>query len=297
MDTSTIKFHYWEKSVDSLIVAGILLLLFITARSLLNGNVKDRQSRALWQKAINYTGLLTAFVLIGCVWVAAIRPVVIVIGILAAAVTMTHKAALMNLTGGRFIAWRSLFSIGDRIQVGAHRGDVIGTGPFYFTLFEVGDTTAGHQSTGRILKIPNHLILSTPIANHSKFFPHVWHELTIVLQPDTNWVKAKAIFQQLTEKHTKAYEGSARAAIQNAGKRSPIIRNKTGPRIYVSLQHTTPAGIGLTSRFLCEARAIRDTEVLIYEDLLNRLKKEPDIQLAFEIAPKRQAVEKPHSPV
>jgi small-conductance mechanosensitive channel len=285
IEPSIMASPHWDKMVESALLALFMTLLYGIARSMVRRRVKDADRRCRWQQSINYLGVLLTLVLIARIWVTAIHPLVSFVGILAAALTFIHKEVILSLTGGLFIARHELFSIGDRIQVGGHRGDILGTGPFFFTLFEVGDAASGHQSTGRILKIPNNLILTTPIVNHSKFFPHVWNELSIVLLANANWVKAKAILQQLTEKHTNVYEAPVRATIENAQKKAAIILHKTDPKVYVTLQHTAPAGIKLTSRFLCEARAIRETEVLIYEDLLIRFKKEADIELSFDMTP------------
>lgn len=274
--------HHWEKLMESALLALFFILLYTMVRVIITSRIKDSNLRIGWQKAAGHLILIFATLLMARIWIVAIQPALTFLGIVAAALTLIHKAALMSLTGGLFIVWRGLFSIGDRIQVGVHQGDVIGTGLFYFTLFEVGDAASGHQSTGRILKIPNNLVLTTPLVSHSKFFPQVWHELAIVLLPNSNWVKAKAIFQQLTEKHTKVYEDSAEEAIQNAQKSAAVSPQNSAPKVYVALQQKAPAGIKLTSRFLCEAHAIGETEVLIYEDLLDRLKKEPDIELTFE---------------
>lgn len=273
---------HWEKLINSLLMAMVVALLYFVTRAIIQRKVKEPQSLNPLRTALNYTGLLMIIIMLACIWVAAIRPAFAFLGIVAAALAIAHKSAIMNWTGGLFISGGGLFSIGDRIQIGQSRGDVIGVGPMHFTLFEMGDAASGLQSTGCVLKIPNKLIFSTPIVNHSKFFPHVWHEIAIVLKSDANWVKAKAIFQQLTEKHTKAYEGSAKAAIQNTKNRAPVILYKTSPKIFVTLQNKPPAGIKLTSRYLCESHAIRETEVLISEDLLTRLNKEPDIAFASE---------------
>lgn len=286
VEPSTIASPYLEKVVASLIVVVSALLLYGAVRAITQAKSKKRsQGSHHWQKAARYSGLMVITLLLGCIWVPAIRPVAIVLGLLGAALTIAHQQTIMSVTGGLLIAWRGLFSVGDRIQVGEHQGDVIGTGPLYYTLFEVSDTASGHQSTGRILKIPNHTVIGLPIVNQSKFFPHVWNELSIVLAPDANWVKAKSIFQQLTDKFTKVHEGNARAAIRSDKKRSQLILHKTSPKVYVNLVHEAPAGIKLTSRFLCEASTIRDTEVLIYEALLTRFQKEKDIGLAFERPP------------
>lgn len=285
VEPSVITSPFLEKAAASLMVAVMAILLYGTVRAITRANGNAAQSRHHFRRAGRYTGLVAIILLLGSIWAPAIRPAATVMGLFAAAIAVAHHKAIMSLTGGIFISWRGLFAVGDRIQVGLHQGDVIGTGPLYFTLFEVGDTASGHQSTGRILKIPNHMIIGLPIVNQSKFFPHVWNELSIVLEPGANWVKARTIFQQLTEKFTKAHEGKARAAISNAKKRAHLILHKTSPRVYITLQHEAPAGIKLTARFLCETGAIRDTEELIYEALLTRYEKEKDIAFAFDRPP------------
>ena len=72
------------------------------------------------------------------------------LGLLSAGVAIALKDPLVNLAGWGFIVWRKPFGIGDRIQLGDSRGDVIDQRIFMFTLMEIGNWVDAERSTGRV---------------------------------------------------------------------------------------------------------------------------------------------------
>jgi len=96
-----------------------------------------------------------------------------------------------------FIAWiyilaRAPYRIGDRIEIGEARGDVIDVSYLDTTLWEIGGRhlSTDHPS-GRLIKFPNTNVFSRPVYNYSwPLFPYVWNEikLSIAYESDLNFV-------------------------------------------------------------------------------------------------------------
>jgi hypothetical protein len=70
-----------------------------------------------------------------------------------------------------------LFEIGDRVQIGTHRRDVVDIRIFQFTLLEIGNWVDADQSTGRILHIPNSWIFKQALSNYHIEFAYPTHRL------------------------------------------------------------------------------------------------------------------------
>ena len=67
------------------------------------------------------------------------------------------------------INFSHILARGDRVRVGAVKGDVKHIGLFHFTLDEVGeDEKLGGELTGRTLYMPNLVVLDQSVLNYSK---------------------------------------------------------------------------------------------------------------------------------
>lgn len=273
---------YFEKLIDSLIVFAVLLTVYIVLSKIIKRKAASLNEQYNWQKVSGYLIVCCGLFFIGRIWIHAIQPMFAFFGIIAAALTISQKESIMNLTGGLFIIWRSLFAVGDRIQIGEFRGDVVGNGIFYFILLEVGDADGSNQSTGRILRIPNGLVLNNPIVNYTQYFSYIWREISVVIQPGGNREKAMDILQAIVEKHGRKFIAPARKAVQKTQKKEAIIFRHFSPKVYMTVQMEQPAGIRLTARFICEVRATRDTEMEIWKDLLNEFDRHEDISISYE---------------
>jgi small-conductance mechanosensitive channel len=240
-------------------------------------NVEDSHNRYTWKEGINYTAVVFGLILLVPMWIEGIKSVVTVLVLIATALTLVLKEPILNFVSWILILWRGLFSVGNRIQVGSHIGDVIQTGFFYFTLLEVGNWVDAEQSTGRILKIPNSLVLTLPVANYSRGFPYIWNEIPVLITSDSNWKKAKYILKEIVDAHAGHLSKDAEEFIKKADEEIMHFRRLT-PVVYTSVKKN---GILLTLRYLCIPRNRRDSEQAIWEAILEALSECNDIKLLY----------------
>ena len=182
------------------------------------------------------------------------------------------------IAGWFFIIWRRPFNVGDRIQIGQHAGDVIDVRIFKFTLMEIGNWVDADQSTGRVLHIPNGLVLSEIVSNYSRGFQYIWNELPVLVTFESNWKKAKTILQEIVTKHAQHSSEVAQKHIQEASRRFMIFYSVLTPTVYTSVAES---GVLLTIRYLCEPRTRRGTSETIWEDVLHQFAAHKDINFAY----------------
>ena len=217
-------------------------------------------------------------VLLARLWLSGVQSLLTFFGIIAAGITITMKEPIQNLFAWFTIIWRELFSLGDRIEVAGHAGDVVDMGIFYFTLMEIGNWVDAEQSTGRILKVPNALVLTHAVANYSRGLKHIWNEIPILVTGESNWKKAKDILQGIAETYG---ENPSRAQRKNFRKNTEefIVLPILTPTVYVRIAQQ---GILLTIRHLCEPKHRRDLERKISERILEEVALHPDIQIVYK---------------
>jgi small-conductance mechanosensitive channel len=236
------------------------------------------QLRYRWQKVSAYVTVTLGILLVGRIWFAGIQPLATFLGLVTAGLAIALQDIVKSFAGWAFILWRRPFALGDRIQIGSYSGDVIDIRIFKFTMLEIGNWVDADQSTGRLIHLPNSLVLTDVIANYGQGFQFIWDEMPVLLTFESNWKKAKKILEKIATRHAAHLTGEAERKIKAASKKYMIFYEKLTPVVYTSVED---CGVLLTLRFLIEPRKRRSSEEAIWEDILTTFSKCDDIDFAY----------------
>lgn len=112
----------------------------------------------------------TALLAIGLmVAIAFFSNLAIYISIIAIGLALALQKYVASYFGYFIIVFSNMLHEGDRIRIDSYKGDVRHIGVFYLTLDEVGeDEKLGGELTGKILHVPNLIVLDKPVLNFSK---------------------------------------------------------------------------------------------------------------------------------
>jgi small-conductance mechanosensitive channel len=263
----------------SIIIILILWLLRTLVMSIVWRRTEDVRLRYRWRKTSKSIVVVLGLVLVGRVWFEGIQSLATFLGLVAAGLSIALKDLVTAIAGWLFIIWRRPFNVGDRIQIGQNAGDVIDISIFKFTLMEIGNWVDADQSTGRVLHIPNGVVLSDVVSNYSRGFQYIWNELPVLITFESDWKKAKTILQEITTKHAQHSSEVAQKRIQEASRRFMIFYSVLTPTVYTSVAES---GVLLTIRYLCEPRTRRGTAETIWEDILHQFAAHKDINFAYQ---------------
>jgi small-conductance mechanosensitive channel len=154
-DTIGISPANQSKILYSMLIIVVLSIIRFSILKIVWRITDDPKARYTWKRSVSFTiGFLT-IILVSSVWIKAIGEFGAFLGLLTAGLAIALKDPLTNIAGWIFLLTRKPFSVGDRIQIGEHAGDVIDLRLFQFTLLEIGNWVDADQSTGRIIHIPN----------------------------------------------------------------------------------------------------------------------------------------------
>ncbi len=266
------------KILYSVIILLVLGVVRYTILKIVWRFTEDPKSRYTWRRSVSFTVGFLTIILIGSVWIKAIGQFGAFLGLLTAGLAIAMKDPLTNIAGWIFILTRKPFTLGDRIQIGDHAGDVIDLRLFQFTLLEIGNWVDADQSTGRIIHIPNGTIFTQAQSNYSAGFKFIWNELPVLVTFESNWRLARDIMQKIVSEHTEDLSADAEKKIIEASKKYMIFYQYLTPIVYTSVKDS---GILLTMRYICDARRRRITEHEIWEDVLKAFAKSKDIEFAY----------------
>jgi len=266
------------KLVYSLAVALLLYVLRYFTIKVVKRSTDDIRSIYYWQKSTGYVATILGLLIIGRIWIRGFGSVATYLGILSAGLAVALRETISNIAGWIFILWRRPFEIGDRIQIGEFSGDVIDIRIFEFSILEIGNWVNADQSTGRVIHVPNGLVMKQTLANYSQGFQYIWNEVPVLITFESNWRKAKEILSMIAEKHALHLSKAAEKRLKEAARKYMIYYTKLTPTVYTSVENS---GVLLTLRYLCEPRKRRDTEQAIWEDVLTEFSKCDDIDFAY----------------
>ena len=268
--------------VENIFLSILIIILAIIVRTITVGILSRRlggaKEKYYWIRAAKYIISAINIVLLIIIWGSEFQSFATFFGLIAAALTIALKDLFINMSGWIFILTRKPFQLGDRIQVGEHRGDVIDIRVFQFTINEIGNWVDADQSTGRIIHIPNGKVFTEPQANFSQGFSHIWHEINVLITFESNWQKAKEILTEIVNVHASKLSEEAKSTLIEASKKYMIIYNQLTPIVYTKVKDS---GVQLSMRFLITPQSRRGTEEKIWEDVLKAFAQHDDINLAY----------------
>ena len=268
----------WQaKLLLSVAVIAVLWVIRLLVMKIVWRRSEDVRVRYAWRKATTYGAALFCVLFIGLLWFTALRSSTF-LGLLVAGLAIALKDIVANAAGWIFIVWRRPFSVGDRIQIGENAGDVIDIRLFEFTLMEIGNWVDADQSTGRIVHIPNALLSTRSLANYSRGFEYIWHEIPVLITFESDWEKAKKILLEIVDRHAHHLTKAAERKVIEAGKRLMLVGGTLTPTVYTSVKES---GVLLTLRYLTQPRQRRGSQQAVWEDILRDFAKCDDIEFAY----------------
>ncbi|MCW6652790.1 mechanosensitive ion channel family protein [Aerococcaceae bacterium NML210727] len=267
-----------NKLIWSIILLVLLMLVMRLVNQALHNVITDTNRFYKVRKILYYIASAFYIICMLFVWLEVAGTFTTYIGLLSAGIAVALKDVFSNIVAWLFIMLRRPFTVGDRISINGQSGDVIDVRLFQFSLIQVSTSGKGEQSTGCIVDIPNHYVFIYPVINSVKGFQYIWNEIEIELTLESNWQKAKTLFETIVNKHTLHFTEEAEQEVRQAARKYMIYYNKFTPIIYTDVSRT---GIVLTMRYLCAPKDKRQTRNDIWEDVLRLTEEHWDIDLAY----------------
>ncbi len=213
-----IKDWLFDPVVGKLIAAVLTVVVVFTvvrySQRVLGRYVEDAQRRYRLRKLITFFGYVLAIFLLSIVYSDKLTGLTVLLGVLGAGVAFALQEIIVSVAGWIALSVGRLYDVGDRVQLGGIRGDVIDIGVLRTTLMECGGWIGGDQYSGRIVRVGNSFIFKEPVFNYSSDFPFLWDEMTLPIRFGSDYDLARKSFQQvlddLTGEHASRLEGDWR---------------------------------------------------------------------------------------
>ena len=213
-------------------MATALGLRAIARQAINRAQVDSEQLRLRWMVVARNTSLGVGLLGLVFIWGSQIQSFAISVVALSAAFVLATKELILCVSGSVLRAGSGAFSIGDRIEIGALRGDVIDISLLATTLLEVGQ---GHQRTGRSVTVPNSLLLSGPVVNETYMDEYVLHIVKVPVGQAEDWERAERALLEAGREACAKYIEAARRFMNQQSRRHGLPQNSVDPRVHLAM--------------------------------------------------------------
>lgn len=209
------QFERWHQYLS--LLEKLSLSLFVIMVILLIGGVVERfiestrHSHGTRYNLVRITRLVS-FILVAIVILSFLfqnlYAAAVSFGLISLVVGFALQAPITSFIAWLYIIFRVPYQVGDRIQLGEQRGDVVQISYLDTIMMECSGSYLGNdRASGRLIHFPNSIVLRSEVINYSgQFRPFIWNEtpLQIAYTSDLPFVEAclkEAADKDLAERH------------------------------------------------------------------------------------------------
>lgn len=197
----------------ALVVIGVIIVVSSIKR-VLGRYIESPERRYRLRKLVTFSGYLLAIFLLSLVFSDKLVGLTVFFGVAGAGVAFALQELIASAAGWVAMSFGRFYNVGDRVQLGGIKGDVIDIGVLRTTLMECGGWINGDQYNGRVVRVANSFIFKEPVFNYSSDFPFLWDEITIPVKYGSQYEVARQGFQKIvddvTGEHARRLKGDWR---------------------------------------------------------------------------------------
>ena len=210
------------------LLASLLLLVVLwIARKIVVGTIRartelpphDQRRLIATSRNVFLFLLLVGLVLI---WAPQLRTFALSLTAVAVAIVVATKELILCLSGALLRATTRAFGIGDWIELGDNRGEVTDHTLLATTLQEFGTGPHVYTPTGRMIVLPNSMLLTTPVRNQSALREDTYHRFVVTLDPVPALEGKREIASDIVRRHYEPFR-------DRAARSSAVADRRTGP--------------------------------------------------------------------
>lgn len=234
-----------------------------------------------------FLAITTALIAFGIlVAMAFYSNLAIYISIIAIGLALALQKYVASYFGYFIIVFSNMLRVGDRIRIDSYKGDVRHIGIFYLTLDEVGeDEKLGGELTGKILHVPNSIVLDKPVLNFSKGYEkgnkvvecdYIFDEIRIPVSSDSDITRAVWLLEDIINKEDEVYQKESREVFKE---NYPTFLREAESNRHV-LIHVDENKVWLKGKFVTPYQLRNELRTRMYLRFIEHIGKETNIKLA-----------------
>lgn len=225
----------FNPTVDKIILVVVgFLIIYLVVRFLQRSTahrVKEIENRYRMRKSLAFLGYLAAILFAIAILGNQLSGFSVMLGVMAAGIAFALQEVIASVAGWLALTFSSFYRVGDRVQLGGIKGDVIDIGVLRTTLMECGEWIDSDLYSGRIVRIANSFVFKEPVFNYSADFHFLWDEISIPIKYGGSRHLALEILQRVANELAGEYAAEAEKVWQHLMENYMIVAAQTAPTV------------------------------------------------------------------
>lgn len=194
------------------LLSALLFAQFLVSRGLKRGEDLSDQAARRW--AANFRNALVLIAIVGMImiWAPQLRTFALSLTAVAVAIVIATKELIVCISGSMLRTFTQAYTVGDFVEVGAVRGEVLDCNLLGTRLKEYDASEHSYIPTGREIAFPNSLLFGSTIKVQSTERAKTRHRIVMVFDADFDiFAMDEALKTAVAQTLSQHLEGSAEA--------------------------------------------------------------------------------------
>lgn len=188
------------------LLTALFVIRFLVGRALKRGEGFPPLVVRRWTASLRNVLILVAIVGLVMIWAPQLRTFALSLTAFAVASVIAMKELIMCFSGSALRTLSRAYSVGDYIEIGGKRGEVMDFNLLVTRLREFEKQDGSFNRTGREVILPHSLLLSSPVRVEGHAGGRVRHVFSMTFEPDANLFAERAAIEEAA---LAAYAGTA----------------------------------------------------------------------------------------
>jgi small-conductance mechanosensitive channel len=278
--------NFFDFLFDPLIARVITVLLgFILIgllarwlQRLLRRTIPNKRTSANVNQVVKFLGYLAAIGLVFTVFSGQLPGLTVTLGVAGAGIAFALQEVIASIAGWIAISFGQFFYVGDRVELGGIRGDVIQIGMLRTTLMEIGQWVKADQYNGRIVRISNAFVFREPVFNYTEDISFIWDEIKIPVRYGSDHRLAREIMEKAAQSVLAGSAEKVREEWNVVRRKYPLEHASVEPHVFMVANDNW---MELTLRYTVDAKLRRTVHDELFMYILDAIAEtEERVQLA-----------------
>lgn len=181
-------FDPWDQYVPfikklsiSLFLISVIFLISKIVTKIINAQTHNEGDRYNLLRIIRFLAMVFSLIVVASFLFQNLLAAAVSFGLISLVLGFALQAPITSFIAWVYLVFRRSYLVGDRIQIRDFRGDVIEISYLDTTILECsGDYLGNDRKSGRIIRLPNSVILREEIINYSGTEgPYIWNETAV----------------------------------------------------------------------------------------------------------------------
>ncbi|MBK7951795.1 MAG: mechanosensitive ion channel family protein [Deltaproteobacteria bacterium] len=269
------------RSIATIAIVALLVAVLVGfVRRTLIANIADNDLRYRAAKVASVIGNLVVVIVLLTQLGGRLSAFTVAIGAASAGIAFALQEVIASFAGWLAVALGGFYKVGDRVQLGGIKGDVIDIGLIRTTIMEIGGWVNGDLYNGRIVRVANSFVFKEPVFNYSGRFSFVWDEIVIPIRYGSDYDLAREVLGSVAREVVGRFVEPARREWVDLVKSYRIEDARVEPLVTMVANDNW---VEFTMRYVVDHRERRIAKDQLFSRIL-RMIEESDGKLAMASA-------------